>query len=87
MNFVQETTEHTVEIRKYLSEIEELKLTIDAMLAKEKKLQERIRKLEELLKKAEDDAREKDAQHQVCSFVCSFVYLFFSFMRNVNVCF
>lgn len=61
---VKETTEHTVEIRKYLSEIEELKLTIDAMLAKEKKLQERIKRLEELLKKAEDDAREKDAQHQ-----------------------
>ena len=63
---MQESTEHTVEIRKYLAEIEELKLTIDAMLAKEKKLQDRIKKLEELLKKAEDDAREKDAKHQVC---------------------
>ena len=70
-----------------MSEIEELKLTIDAMLAKEKKLQERIKRLEELLKKAEDDAREKDAQHQVCLFscfvdivylsFCLFVFLFF----------
>jgi len=61
---IKETTEHTTEIRKYLAEIEELKLTIDAMLAKEKKLQDRIKKLEDLLKKAEDDAREKDAKHQ-----------------------
>lgn len=61
---VKETVEHTVEFRKYLAEIEELKLTIDAMLAKEKKLQERIKMLDDLLKKAEDNAREKDAKHQ-----------------------
>ena len=69
-----------------MSEIEELKLTIDAMLAKEKKLQERIKKLEELLKKAEDDAREKDAQHQVCLFVCLYVCLFVRFCLFVCLC-
>jgi len=61
---VKETIENTTEIRKYKCEIDELKLLIDAMQAKEKSLQDRIKDMEKLLKKAEDDAREKDAQHQ-----------------------
>lgn len=63
----QESSSSSSEVLKYSNEIAELKLTIEAMLAREKSLQKRIKELEALLKKAEDDARETDAKHVVCS--------------------
>lgn len=59
----KETVENTTVIIKKNSEIDELKITIQAMLSREKNLQDRIKELERLLKEAEDDAKEKDAKH------------------------
>ena len=50
----------------FRAEIDELKLTIEAMLSMEWSLQSWIKCLEELLMKAEIDSRESDAKHVVC---------------------
>lgn len=59
----RETIESRTEVLKYTSEISELRLTIEAMLAKEKNIQKRIKDLENILQKAEKDAKDKDAKH------------------------
>ena len=61
---LQNVIEKEREMVTIRAEIEELRATIARMLTKEKSLQDQIKKFQELLQKAEQDALEMDAEHQ-----------------------